>query len=349
MSKVYKIGILADCHLDAKPYGLEEKRQDIFKSFVLAVKILKKKDIDLLIVAGDLFDNEKPSFEAYYYANYLTVFDNVFFIEGNHDRGVSNFFESIGIKKREYFAINDKLVIAGIDYIDNHNELRKKIYQIQNDLEAKNTILVLHCNINTVMPYLKESSKVIFKSDLNEFKLSIIGHFHNSYYDGKILVPGSLERLNVLNTEERKVFILEIDEKNNINVEPILIPTRKIIEVKDKKELNKVLKEESLKPIVFYTGNPSELSMSDILLAEKKCLLFDIKHKFKKAVDGLLNQEIEINLEKVKEFLWNVLNENNINKDLIKVFMENYGNIKKAQENLKKLIEKEYEIKGIEY
>jgi len=343
---MYKIGILSDCHLDAKPYGLEEKRQDIFKTFKKAIKILLKEKVNLVVIAGDLFDNEKPSFEAYKVASYLSVFDKLFWIEGNHDRGVSQFLESLGFKNTDFFAIDNNTIITGVNYYDNHNKIRTQIQELYTQFNPNNLILVLHANFSNIMPYLKSADKVLYASDLEKTKLTIIGHFHNStIYKNKILIPGSLERLDITNKPERKLFIIEVDKKGNVEIKDIIIPTRKVVEVRTKRDLLKVLKEEIIKPIVFYSGNPSDLDIKDILFAEKRCLLFDIRYKFKQVVDDLLNQNIEINPEKIKDFIYAFFKEYNIENDLIDVFMENFGDIKKAQKDLSNLILKETNIK----
>ncbi|WP_062661397.1 DNA repair exonuclease [Aeropyrum camini] len=54
-----KILHVADIHLGARPYGLEERRNDIFRSFEFVVETALKDRPDAVLIAGDLFDKPK--------------------------------------------------------------------------------------------------------------------------------------------------------------------------------------------------------------------------------------------------------------------------------------------------
>lgn len=54
------IAHMADVHLGASKYGIEELRKDILEAFVLALDEVRKERPDVLVVAGDLFDSPHP-------------------------------------------------------------------------------------------------------------------------------------------------------------------------------------------------------------------------------------------------------------------------------------------------
>ena len=335
-----KIAIISDNHLEAKPYNLTEKQQDIYNTFIEAIRIIKKESPDLVIIAGDLFDNKKPSFLSYYYANFLSIFsDKIFFIEGNHDSGVSEFFKALGVEKKESISLKNNLYIAGIDYYHNHNVIREKIKEIKSKINPRETILVLHANLLEAMPFLKEEDKYISIKDIKDFKFCIIAHFHNpNLIENKFLIPGSLERLDITNQDERKLWFLDINEFNEIKPYYHIIPTRKIIQTDNKEEIIKILRIEKLKPIVFYTGKPEDIKPSELILFERKCLLFKIKRKVEETIDDLLNTEIQITRENLEDMILNFLNQFEIDKDLKEIFMKNFGNIDIAEKELERWI-----------
>ncbi|MCE4614102.1 MAG: metallophosphoesterase [Desulfurococcales archaeon] len=54
------IAHLADIHLGAKPYQMEFRRRDIFEAFSELVDSIISEKPDLVVVAGDFFDNPRP-------------------------------------------------------------------------------------------------------------------------------------------------------------------------------------------------------------------------------------------------------------------------------------------------
>lgn len=344
-----KIAILSDVHLEAKPYNLEQKQQDIYNTFEYILKTIFSQNFDLIIIAGDLFDKTKISYETIRYAKYLEKFnDKIFFIEGNHDKGVSEFFKAINVKKHKIIPITENLVIAGIDWIDDHNQLRKELNNLKNEIYPENTILVLHANVKDLMPYMKDEFAISFE-DLKDFKFCIVGHFHNPYYQDNILIPGSLERLDITNKEKRKLFYLTVDEEENIEVNFHNIPTRLILETDSIEEIERAIRLESLKPIIFYTGNPQDISPAKLFYFETRCLLFKIKTKLEKTIDELLNTEIQLtqaNLQSiVAEFFENFPD---VDKEIVKIFISHFGNIESAKRELEKYIREQEEERNVE-
>lgn len=336
-----KIAILSDVHLEAKPYQLQEKYLDIYNTFDYVLQLLETEHIDKLIIAGDLFDKTKISYFALKYATKLQKFkEKIFFIEGNHDEGITLFFESLGISKKTIDIINSELFIAGIDWISNHMELRQKINNLRKEIYPHKTILVLHANIYEVMPFLTDKTNYLSINDISDFKFCIIGHFHNpSLINQKFLIPGSIDRLDITNIEERKLFILEITENNKIELSFYNIPTRLIYESDNIDIIEKIINQEKLKPIIFYTGNPENISPAQFLLLEQKCLLFKIKNKASEVIDNLLNFNISLTKENVKDFIIEFFNQfPELDKELINLFINYFGQNEKIDEILTKYI-----------
>ncbi len=335
-----KIGILSDIHLGVMPYQLEAKKLDIFQTFSYVVeKILPQ--FDIIVIAGDLFDKIKIDYETFKIASLLSKFkERIFYIEGNHDKGSSAFYEAIGIPNRKILPINDELVLVGLNWMEDHSVLKEKIKELKKEIYPENTILVLHANIKELMPFLTHPYLYLSFEDLQDFKFCIIGHIHNGgIFQDKFLIPGSIERLDVTNKEERKLYYLTITDEF-IRVNYFTIPTRLIIESNDISEIENVIKSEKLPPIVFYTGKVDNITPAKLLYFESKCLLFKTKTKLENVIDEMLN----INIQFTRQTLENILLEfysqfKEINQEIIKIFINNLGDIKKCEEDLKLYID----------
>lgn len=334
-----RIAIISDVHLEAKPYNLEQKQQDIYDTFKYICDIILMQNFDLIVIAGDLFDKTKLSYNTVKYASLLKKFsDKIFFIEGNHDRGVSEFFKAINVEKRKIVPITDNLVIAGIDWMDDHNQLRREIQKLKEEVYPEDTILVLHANIKELMPYMKDEFAISFE-DLKGFKFCIVGHFHNPFYNNNILVPGSMERLDVTNKEKRKLFYLTIGKYDEIMVNFYNIPTRLILETDSIEEIEKAIHTEGLKPIIFYTGDPKEISPAKFVYFEMKTLLFKIRTKLEKTVDELLNTEIQLTKTNLQSIISAFFEEfPDIDKELVKIFISHFGDIETAKKELEEYL-----------
>jgi len=54
------IGHLADVHLGARLYGRQELREDTLRAFENAIDVLINEKVDVIVIAGDLFDQPRP-------------------------------------------------------------------------------------------------------------------------------------------------------------------------------------------------------------------------------------------------------------------------------------------------
>jgi DNA repair exonuclease SbcCD nuclease subunit len=52
---------LGDVHLQAAPYGLEERRLDFYENFIDNIKCIVNKEPDFLLIPGDIWTTSDPS------------------------------------------------------------------------------------------------------------------------------------------------------------------------------------------------------------------------------------------------------------------------------------------------
>ncbi|MCD6312901.1 MAG: DNA repair exonuclease [Thaumarchaeota archaeon] len=58
------IAHIADVHLGYSQYGLSEREEDVYEAFEEAVELIRREHVDLLLIAGDLFDSPRPPIRA---------------------------------------------------------------------------------------------------------------------------------------------------------------------------------------------------------------------------------------------------------------------------------------------
>ena len=101
-----KIGIVSDLHLGNRQYGLRTREIDFYNQFDKVVNKINDLKCDLLIIAGDLFNNPNPSPEAIsrYNKSIKNLNCRVVAIKGNHTM----------ILRDDHFPV-DNLVAEGHD------------------------------------------------------------------------------------------------------------------------------------------------------------------------------------------------------------------------------------------
>lgn len=82
-----KIGIMSDLHLGYRQYGLVEREKDFYKQLKKCCSQLNELEVDIVIIAGDIFDKPNPSPEALH--EYSEAIGNleadiVVALQGNH-------------------------------------------------------------------------------------------------------------------------------------------------------------------------------------------------------------------------------------------------------------------------
>lgn len=224
-----KIGIISDLHLGHRQYGSFEREEDFYSQYLTCMKELSDQNVDIVIIAGDLFDKPNPSPKAMaVYRSGLNLFDDtsIVAIKGNHTMlmrenhyTVDNYFDDAGIPLYELvddwklrFNFGDSVGIVGITYrpdsmldefIEKTNNVLHKLYEGSKD-DCFN-ILIVHQAFKEYCGFTGAELS-INDLDLSQCDLVICGHIHSHTLQKvsdhtAFLQPGSIERMNT--TEAR--------------------------------------------------------------------------------------------------------------------------------------------------
>jgi len=208
-----KVAITADVHLKAKNEAPERFNalQNIFQQ-------IKERQINNLIIAGDLFDKEFYNYSEFDLLCKEFSEINVFVIPGNHDYSIENkFFTSLNISiftKAEIKEIGN-LPILFIPY-----EQGKSIDEVLSEIYYKEKlpekwVLIGHGDyitgnreLNPYEPgfYMPLTSKTVNK--FNPLRV-ILGHIHKPFEYGKVIYPGSPCGLDITETGKRQFIIYD--------------------------------------------------------------------------------------------------------------------------------------------
>lgn len=218
-----KIAVISDLHLGYRQYGLMVREQDFYHQFLLCMEAIKKENVDLVIIAGDLFDKPNPSPEAMnVYRTGIEKLNGVpvITIKGNHTMlmrenhfSVDNYFDSENFTS-EYHLLDDStyqkddVVIQGMYYRSDSNleEFVEKQWKMVEGLSGNEdsfNILVLH---QAFEEYCGFSNIDLSIGDINWYPYDVVicGHIHSHtcehIREGEsniFLQPGSIERMNI--------------------------------------------------------------------------------------------------------------------------------------------------------
>lgn len=218
-----KIGVISDLHLGFRQYGLIEREQDFYQQFLLVCQKLNALNVDMVIIAGDLFNNPNPSpaaINAYRQGIRSLSADFIIAITGNHTMilrdnhySIDEFFSNNEFEN--YYLLDDdtfdtkehgydmRIVIDGITYRNDSNI--DDFLETQKHLASKSykdsvRILVVHQSFKEYCGFVGEELSV-YDIDTSPYDLIICGHIHSRdlgvLEDGTFfLQPGSIERMN---------------------------------------------------------------------------------------------------------------------------------------------------------
>lgn len=181
-----------------------ERREDLFKAFNKVIKACKKREADILLIAGDLFEDDlvRASDVNRIIDGFKMIPEvRVFIVAGNHDfmheKSFYNLltfpdnvtiFNSDTLEKVEIEELNT--CIYGLSFLKKY--YNKDILEIPKLDKTKNNILLLHCDLlNSNANYLPISKTKLEKSG---FDYCALGHIHKSVkLSNNSVYPGSLE------------------------------------------------------------------------------------------------------------------------------------------------------------
>ena len=235
-----RIGIISDLHLGFRQYGSIERENDFYNQFYTVCSDMNKQSPDIVIIAGDLFNNPNPSpaaIHAYREGIKMLDADMVFAIKGNHtmvlrdnhysideffgknqfrhyylldDTSITTFGASINDDRlKEKYESEVNVHIEGLTYRNNSSIQEfietQKFLSEQKVLEGTYRVLVVHQAFSEFCGFIGEELSI---TDINyePYDLIICGHIHsrmNTMLNKKTLFvqPGSIERMNT--TEAR--------------------------------------------------------------------------------------------------------------------------------------------------
>lgn len=228
-----RIGIISDLHLGFRQYGSLEREQDFYNQFLLVCDKINEIGVDMVIIAGDLFDKATPSpaaINSYRKGIEKLNADIVVTIKGNHTMLMRDNHYSIDEyffdgEKDDYYLLDDGCIttyefgyktnndkytkgqnvwVDGITYrsnsqIDEFISIQKELSQ---RTSTNNTyrILVVHQSFKEFCGFFGEDLS-INDIDTSSYNAIICGHIHSrkdvQLEDGTWFIqPGSIERMN---------------------------------------------------------------------------------------------------------------------------------------------------------
>lgn len=204
----YKILHTSDWHIGKKIENFSIlKEQKNFLYFLL--EFIKKENIDLLLVAGDVYDSKRPGFEEqrlvnnFFYELSFTSCKWCVVISGNHD-------------KKDYLSINKKLLSRFNFFLITEYDSDEQIVLLKDNGNLKfivvclphiNERLILGQNFDNIFGLEDQSSSKLFLENLENAyreKISNLSNFLENKYKGipKILMAhsffGSSKKIDTL-------------------------------------------------------------------------------------------------------------------------------------------------------
>lgn len=212
---------IADIHLGAQPdRGFpwsEERKKERYLSFQSIIKKCKELEVDLLLIAGDLFDKQ-PTINELKEINYLFQTlekTKVVIIAGNHDYiGVRSNYLKFKWNHNVFFFLEAEFCtcyieelnteIYGFSYCTREIE-EPKFHSILPKKDNRNHILLVH---GGSLGYAPMDKNRMLQTD---FDYIALGHIHKpEIFDNKMAYPGSLEPMDKTEVGTRGYILGEI-------------------------------------------------------------------------------------------------------------------------------------------
>lgn len=240
---------IGDIHLGLKfNFGLDRKkamdrRNELWSSFERVVKYTRDKNIEFLLIAGDLFENRFFTLgDMKRLAAILNSLEytNVVIVAGNHDfldrdslynkvswsKNITIFNEK-GINKKVFNELNTVVYGHSWDQIEiKENNL---FHEFKDEYEDFKKILIIHGDINRESKYLPLDLKILESLDMDYIAL---GHIHKpERIRENIAYCGSLEPLDFGELGEHGFFEGQVS-KDGIKLDFVPFSKRQFKEMK---------------------------------------------------------------------------------------------------------------------
>ena len=263
-----KVMHIADLHLGCRQYGMAQREEDFYSALAEIKEIVRDKEVNVVVVSGDVFDTSKPPPRAVYelskFAADISKFPlgpTVVGIEGNHDRTTGNYWlkvcgidpldpsdktgeAAMGIVSVRNFGV-ERMRIVGLNF-DRSEDILAKLEGLA-DKGEKADVAVLHLglaemnagfnpdlSVQQLLPRLKALG----------VKYCALGHIHihaeQLHDDVWFVQPGSLEMKSVDEPQQKGVEIFEFRDGEIKSMEWVPYKTRQVefLDIKTADDLN---------------------------------------------------------------------------------------------------------------
>ena len=292
-----KIIHCADLHLDSKLSANLDKekakirRGEILNTFVRMVRYADNNDINVIIVAGDMFDTKSISATTKNTVLHtINEYPNIkfYYLKGNHDSdnflsGLDNIPENLYLfddKWKTYYEADGQIAITGTELCeDNHGSAYVSLV-LNNDLF---NIVVLHGQ--EAESSSKDKAEVINLRELRNRGIDYLalGHIHAYKKEsldarGTYCYPGCLEGRGFDECGEHGFVVLDIDATNK-SYEHIFVPFayRKLLTV-----------------AVDVTG----LDSTALMISKARSILDELNVSDENMIKFVLSGEVDVECEK---------------------------------------------------
>lgn len=315
-----------------------ERRLDQRKAFKKMIEFSKENDIDIILIAGDLFEQEYIKESTIKYINNLfkeIPKTKIFITPGNHDPKLKNSYYTIWNWNENVYIFSDKLEKVSLAEADVYgygfnnyemNNFEDQNIEITNN--QKNNIFISHGDIY-------KTSDNYNPMDLNKLKDKFdyiaLGHIHkkDEYYSGSLISLGFDE------PGEHGFYYIELENKKIIRKEFIKVDERELI--KNNLNISEINSADEL--IEKINSINTQNNLYEIILEGKR--------NFKIKIDLNLIQKNIIKIkDNTKLEIKNNLseNENTLHGIFIKKLKEKLFNNEIDENTFEKILELENEI-----
>ena len=377
---MFKFLHIADVHFDA-PLSSKDAhiRRDLKISqkdaFTKAINFCIKEEIDGLLIAGDLFDNERISLssEKFLWESFEKLREekiHVFYAPGNHDPVIhlkTKFGENVHIFDRDIpteYVIKDKkdreCRIIGVGHL-NDNEKRNLIRKFPRKIDERPVVAVAHTMVENVeADETKGKYMPTSLGDMLEKKYDYwaLGHIHQwiQFKDYPIYYSGTIQGLNINETGIKGGNLIKLNE-DSIEVE--FIPFNSLFfeqitidisgEYESDYDFYNILKGLIGDELKSYSYSPKNMIIRVYIAGQTNMVKYlnsmeNIGYLEEELAQDLDVKSIEIKKNQLKNVvkLETLIQDNMVLEDIM-ALVDNPGSDKKLLRNLKSLKFQEFE------
>ena len=363
-----KFAHIADCHLGAFSRD-QVLREYNLQAFEKAVEISEERDVDFIIIAGDLFHNPHPEMEIVDRAVKKLMEAkrngiNIYSVYGSHDYNISrasliDVLASADVFKKVVNYVDEKGVleleedptgvsITGLSGRKNRADI-SYFQQLEFPEPEGESIFVFHSPIAELKPAdIHEDRSLPLSSLPDNFTYYSGGHVHDRIeYEGEknIYYPGPTFGANYtdLERDQRGFFIVEDWEPEYIPFEEPKIVKEyidadglKVGELKDR--LEDLQKKEFGGEILLLkisgelsSGSPSDIDFSEIRSRFKK-KSFETVYLNRRELEGREMENVKVKEEREEEVESRLIEESSVDEEIPIPFQKELLSVLKSEQ-----------------